>query len=54
MVVERRRQNFTGVRKKVKAGQLRLVLLKGIGSSVVTADYPQSALRNTLDELFRA
>lgn len=37
-----------GMDKKVKAGQLRLVLLKGIGSSVVTADYPQSALRATL------
>lgn len=38
--------------KKVKAGQLRLVLLKGIGSSVLTAEYPEAALRQTLAEQF--
>lgn len=38
--------------KKVKAGQMRLVLLKGIGSSVVTADYPVSALQATLATQF--
>ena len=34
--------------KKVKAGQMRLVLLRGIGSSVITADYPAKALESTL------
>lgn len=34
--------------KKVKAGQLRLVLLRGIGSAMVTSDYPQDALEATL------
>ena len=34
--------------KKVKAGQLRLVLLKGIGSSMISADYPADALTSTL------
>ena len=34
--------------KKVKAGQLRLILLKDIGSSVISADYPQQALQQTL------
>jgi 3-dehydroquinate synthase len=34
--------------KKVAAGRVRLVLLKGIGSSVVTGDYDDAALRETL------
>jgi 3-dehydroquinate synthase len=34
--------------KKVAAGRIRLVLLKAIGSSVVTGDYDDSALRATL------
>jgi 3-dehydroquinate synthase len=34
--------------KKVQAGQIRLVLLRGIGSAFVTADYDQAALRRTL------
>jgi 3-dehydroquinate synthase len=34
--------------KKVAAGRIRLVLLKGIGSSVVTGDYDDAALRETL------
>ncbi len=38
--------------KKVKAGQMRLVLLKGIGSSVLTAEYPEKALQRTLAEQF--
>jgi 3-dehydroquinate synthase len=34
--------------KKVKAGRIRLVLLHGIGSAFVTADYGEPALRHTL------
>jgi 3-dehydroquinate synthase len=34
--------------KKVAAGRIRLVLLKGIGKSVVTGDYEDAALRETL------
>jgi 3-dehydroquinate synthase len=34
--------------KKVLAGQLRLVLLRGIGSAFVTAEYPLPALEQTL------
>jgi 3-dehydroquinate synthase len=34
--------------KKVAAGRIRLVLLKGIGKSVVTGDYADTALRETL------
>jgi hypothetical protein len=34
--------------KKVLAGRLRLVLLRAIGSSFVTADYPLPQLEQTL------
>jgi 3-dehydroquinate synthase len=34
--------------KKVKAGRIRLVLMRGIGSAFVTADYGEPALRHTL------
>jgi 3-dehydroquinate synthase len=34
--------------KKVQAGRIRLVLLRGIGSAFVTADYAEPALRHTL------
>jgi 3-dehydroquinate synthase len=34
--------------KKVAAGRIRLVLLKGIGKSVITGDYDDAALRETL------
>jgi 3-dehydroquinate synthase len=34
--------------KKVQAGRIRLVLLRGIGSAFVTADYGEPALRQTL------
>jgi 3-dehydroquinate synthase len=34
--------------KKVAAGRIRLVLLKSIGKSVVTGDYADAALRETL------
>ncbi|HEU4516666.1 MAG TPA: 3-dehydroquinate synthase [Steroidobacteraceae bacterium] len=36
--------------KKVKGGQVRLVLLDGIGSATVTADYPREALEALLEE----
>jgi 3-dehydroquinate synthase len=38
--------------KKVKSGRIRLVLLRGIGTSYVTADYPDAALRKTLTAHF--
>lgn len=41
-------RELMGMDKKVLAGQLRLVLLKGLGNAVVTADYPQQALQDTL------
>jgi 3-dehydroquinate synthase len=34
--------------KKVKAGRIRLVLLRGIGAAYVTGDYPDGALRATV------
>ena len=34
--------------KKVQAGRIRLVLLRGIGSAFVTADYSEAALLHTL------
>ena len=37
------------VDKKVMDGQLRLVLMRGIGQSVVTADFDAGVLRQTLD-----
>lgn len=38
--------------KKVLGGRMRLVLLRGIGQSFVTAEYPETALRRTLDAFF--
>lgn len=35
--------------KKVQAGRIRLVLLRGIGEAFVTADYDESCLRRTLE-----
>jgi len=37
------------VDKKVQNGELRLILLKEIGSAVVTGDYPEEALLKTLE-----
>ncbi|MEZ5459084.1 MAG: hypothetical protein R3E65_07190 [Steroidobacteraceae bacterium] len=34
--------------KKVQSGRIRFVLLRGIGASLVTADYPEPALARTL------
>ncbi len=42
------------VDKKVQQGRLRLVLLKGIGEAVVTADYGADHLRATLATYFEA
>ncbi|NDE01311.1 MAG: 3-dehydroquinate synthase [Gammaproteobacteria bacterium] len=38
--------------KKVRAGQLRFVLMRGIGAAFVTADYPATALDRTLQRHF--
>jgi 3-dehydroquinate synthase len=35
--------------KKVKGGRIRLVLMRSIGGSFVTAEYPDAALRRTLE-----
>ncbi len=40
--------------KKVKGGRIRLVLLRSIGDSFVTADYSEPALLRTLDAHFGA
>ncbi len=45
-------RELMGMDKKVLAGQLRLVLLQGLGNAVVTADYPPQALQNTLQQAF--
>jgi 3-dehydroquinate synthase len=36
------------VDKKVQSGQLRLVLLKGVGRAFITSDYGEDALKKTL------
>jgi 3-dehydroquinate synthase len=38
--------------KKVKSGRIRLVLLRSIGESFVTAEYPDPALRRTIEAHF--
>ncbi len=38
--------------KKVKEGRMRFVLLRGIGQSFLTSDYPEDALQRTLAEHF--
>jgi 3-dehydroquinate synthase len=45
-------RELMGMDKKVLAGQLRLVLLQGLGNAVVTADYPAEALQATLQQGF--
>jgi 3-dehydroquinate synthase len=40
--------DYMRVDKKVQAGRVRLVLLAGLGRAVVTSDYPDAALRDTL------
>ncbi|MBM5812897.1 MAG: 3-dehydroquinate synthase [Gammaproteobacteria bacterium] len=41
-------RELMGMDKKVRAGQLRLVLPEGIGRAVCTADYPAAALESLL------
>ena len=41
-------QELMAIDKKVMDGRLRLVLLKAIGTAVVTAEFPPEALANTL------
>lgn len=36
--------------KKIRAGEIRLVLLKNIGEAIVTADYPREEMVNLLEE----
>ena len=43
-----------GMDKKVLAGRIRLVLLQGLGTAAVTADYDPQALGETLREHFEA
>ncbi len=42
--------DLMSVDKKVQEGQLRLVLMKSIGESLVTSDFDQNALKEILDE----
>jgi 3-dehydroquinate synthase len=44
--------NYMRVDKKVQAGRVRLVLLEGLGHAVITGDYPDPALRDTLTAHF--
>jgi len=45
-----RMRELMSVDKKVEAGQLRLVLPKGLGQSVITAEVPAALLQQTLDQ----
>jgi len=40
------------VDKKVRAGRIRLVLLRALGAATFTADYPDEALSATLAAQF--
>jgi len=44
--------DYMRVDKKVKSGRVRLILLRGIGDAVMTADYPDAALQSTLAAQF--
>ena len=45
---------FMSVDKKVKAGRVRLVLLKNMGEAYITGEYADAALHDTLREYFGA
>lgn len=45
-----RLRELMSVDKKVEAGQLRLILPKGLGQSVITADVPATLLDQTLEQ----
>ncbi len=47
-LIPERFRDLMAVDKKVARGIVRLVLLRGIGEAVVTGDYPDSALAETL------
>jgi 3-dehydroquinate synthase len=47
-----RARELMGLDKKVKAGQIRLILLDKLGSARFTASYPADALTHTLSEHF--
>lgn len=47
-VTLQRFMTYMAVDKKVEAGVLRLVLLKGPGNAVVTSDFPESVLFDTI------
>ena len=47
-------RELMGIDKKVSDGQLRLVLLRGLGNAELTADFDDDALQHTLDETARA
>jgi len=44
--------DFMHIDKKVKSSRVRLVLLRGIGSAVMTGEYPDAALQSTLAAYF--
>jgi 3-dehydroquinate synthase len=43
-------REFMSVDKKVEAGKLRLVLPRGLGHAVITADFPPALLNETLEQ----
>jgi 3-dehydroquinate synthase len=43
---------YMRIDKKVQSGRIRLILLRKIGDSFITADYSESALEHTLREYF--
>jgi len=43
-------REFMSVDKKVEAGKLRLVLPKGLGHAVITADFPPALFNETLEQ----
>jgi 3-dehydroquinate synthase len=44
--------DYMRVDKKVQSGRVRLVLLQGLGRAIITADYPDPALQDTLTAHF--
>lgn len=46
--------DYMRVDKKVKAGRVRLVLLQGLAHALLSADYPDAALAETLTDWFEA
>jgi 3-dehydroquinate synthase len=44
--------DYMRIDKKVQSGRIRLVLLQGLGRAMITADYPDPALQDTLTAHF--